>query len=403
MLWKFVTVGSSTEQEILCNLKLFSRVVFGYEFWKKMPIKLQLQLLNHVSSLLDISKYGKINAMRLKIVNIVGIILDIVDQAPPLDIVESLVELLRQYFKHGVDTNEMQQITDYLVYTIELDASRIGHSSATMLSSIGVATMTGSLKRIDQKGSNFSLKPSRFATVKKGTYYSLLAARNLILKLILDLITSEKPEHYLDSFVKHATQKWFYQFVSNRVHPISMMLIVQLLNVLIVTNQAKSDKIYSILKHGLSGYCNQYDVYYILFSIMLGKLARYDKPQVTFDDLIHSGEKDPLIPHVHVLPVILSLIKHNNKRQDKSYFENTSCFEFFYHWYAKNKTISKKRLFSFLKYEDDSTMKEDEFEGSEPNLEAPLSPETILFNKEQQSRSALLLATSGSCWVGRSR
>jgi hypothetical protein len=293
--------------------------------------------------------YGSWNAQRFKTINVIPHLLAILNESPAIEIVEIVVRAIDALLRHKMTEEDLDNISEFIMSSLEPDASN--------------AFSPPSAKTPNNRNVSFSsLKKKKPNTLTK------IAARNLVLKLLYDLITKLGSD-YLDVFAKGVTIRWFYQFVNQRVQPISIILAMQLLSVVIISDKFKNDKIYGVLKHGLVSYCNQQDLYYTLLSLMMGKMVNYghdiqydDRGVPIFEHLLPIGYRDGFgsitgatdrgdieVPFIQVLPIILELVKANADQELGTFYNNASAFKYFSNFVTEEKSQQAKKRWQLVK------------------------------------------------------
>lgn len=296
VLKAMISITMGGDENIIANTKGLLYFMADYELWRKTPIEIQQELFTTLLNLLNDQSYGSWNIFRLKQINFVQLIIHIIlNESPSIEIIDYMVPLLTDILEHETSDFDIKSITDFIICTIE------GYLSGKTLPSESFKTDHSMTK---------------------------ITARNLILKLIYDLISNQ---NFRDVFVKNVPLKWFYHFPLRKVHPISFLLSIQILCKILLFggySEFKNSGIISSWKKIIRYYCNQNDLSFILLSAMTGRGVTFNTPFKVKDLLISNTSEIPL-PFSQILTLIFSIIKDDYNVSENAEFESVSLYEYF--------------------------------------------------------------------------
>ncbi|KAL0484573.1 hypothetical protein AKO1_011602 [Acrasis kona] len=397
VLWQCVMLSSITGEEILANLKFCNRCMLDFEIWKRTSIPIQRKLFERITWLIKENCYGNWNASRLKHIGVVQHLLFALDESPNIEIVLSVIQAIDNLLRHKITDEDFQNISSFLIHSLELDQLHFQQQQQLSSSSSPVQLTPSHFRKTNQHSSLTLSSTTSSSTLNTTTNrpfkrmkqnYTKCSCRNLMMKLLYDLIIKNGGE-YLDVFSRNVNLKWFYQFVHQRVQPISLILSIQLMSAAMISDRLRNDKIYNIFKQALIPYCNQQDLYYSLASLMLGRTVTYPHniphdsngiplfemilPVAHRDAIVHdqymmssssintanantsanNNENNRIelqVVFMDVLSIILELLKFNH---DDEYsllsYPNTSTFDYFSDIIKSEKAIQAKRRWQMVR------------------------------------------------------
>ncbi|EFC43745.1 predicted protein [Naegleria gruberi] len=365
LLFDFVLMGSGEQKEIVTNLKAFICLIIDYDIWRKTDTAIQLELFQKIDNLVSQSYYTHWNVIRLKTTGIVTKLLHILSESPSIQIIEVISGILAHLFKHRMSDNDMISICNFLLSSLDDSALISGNRKIQKAGSwvmVNTKSNNSSFSLTQTPSlSDVSSSSSKKLRRQSATTLSLsnVAARNLLLKMLYDLASSDV--NYLELFSKHVDEVWFYQFVGEKSHPISLILSLQLLCLLLLQGKIKPDNILPSLKRGLIPYCNQPDVYYTLLLLMTRTIFAYPSLNVVSEaDLKNSldqvsgmfNEKGmtDIIFCKEVIPILIELISHNYAPDSESaLYGEVSAVSYFASFRSEEKSSQANRRWSLLR------------------------------------------------------
>jgi len=306
-IWKMTVVKDSHDSEVMSNKHTCKCILFDNEIWRKTSAAVQVYLYKKIEDLLKDPLYPDFNAARLKNMGIVAHLTRVLIDAPPLDAVVQIVEVLKRLLMHNASPDDMIPLTRFLSFSLVSDGKPL------------LVQKDSFLQPVVQPSTRFS----RTHRSQISPAENVVAARNLILRMFLELTTDETHrEHMLDAFGKHLDVRWFTMFLIKVVHPSTMVLLMNLWAATVT--QEKVDTFSHLWNQGLIEYSNQRDVYRALLALHMDvtfpAIADYfsahgDPP--TFSTLLKS--------HLHfsnfqVLPVVFTLLKYACKNSSRASF-----------------------------------------------------------------------------------
>lgn len=386
IIWGMCTSGSVSGRELITNTRICTRWLLDYEIWQKTPIELQCDVFRRFAHILRSSSFRGMNVARLKQVNIVSILLRIIIETPPLEVLYCIVDCIRALFEIHITLDDIAAITDFLLISLsETDEAEFLQNGSNYIdkkitsdqlpiskTGDGSKSSSSALAGLSETKENSSKLETLVRHSKRSSLsrtLMLIAARNLILKNLVEVLNINRESctsnNAIDLLAKVVDVKWFNQFIVHRSHPITIVLITQLLCTLIDSSALKDERAYALLTHGLVPYCNQPDIYYSLLCVILGKTFSYKNPEKeNFTGLCDFAyaRKQQMSPFreisIHfpkIMHAILNLQKNNSRDSAtvsrplfdpvsvyghfKKYLQNEHSFQAKHRWMLLKRTV----------------------------------------------------------------
>lgn len=314
-LWRIVTLESLNHSEIVSFKNFCKNVFLDHENIKRYPARIQIYLYKKILGTLKDPYYPHFNTIRLKSMGLIPHLIRYLMDSPPLETIPIAVEIIKILVISNPTSEDMNQLTRFLSWTL------LNEFKPVQLHKDAIFQATGSVY-------------SKHTRIQKSSIFiltSIITSRNLILKMLLETLNLEKnfSDQMIDLFSKHMDVRWFSQFLVNPVHPSSMILILPLWCALI--EREKFEFTIHLFNSSIMGYCNQKEIYRVLFALQMGGTRGYlfdsFKNHFYFDTII---ERPWLLINNSALPLILTLLKSASRNASTATFPNivfTDCLD----------------------------------------------------------------------------
>ncbi|KAJ7563203.1 hypothetical protein O6H91_03G100400 [Diphasiastrum complanatum] len=239
---------------VLANAEMMEHVLLDWTLWVTAPISIQLALLDFIERLVAMHRYRNHNLTILRRLNIVQHLLVTLQRGDvEVLVLEKLVLIIVILLEHGFLPSELKYVADFVVMT--LDPPELQHGS-------------GSLNR-EPMGMH-------------------IIVRNMLLETLIALQITISDEEHIDTWHKVVSSKLIIFFLDEAVHPTSIRWVMTMLGVCLSSAnfalKFRSSGGYQTLVHVLPSFYDTPEVYYILFSLLLGRPVYPRQPEVRMID-----------------------------------------------------------------------------------------------------------------------
>eukprot|EP01028_Stygiella_incarcerata_P010866 TRINITY_DN5892_c0_g1_i1.p1 TRINITY_DN5892_c0_g1~~TRINITY_DN5892_c0_g1_i1.p1 ORF type:complete len:3232 (-),score=682.69 TRINITY_DN5892_c0_g1_i1:191-9886(-) len=307
--------GSSDGKEVFSNLKACRYWIFNNDIWKGTSIDIQQHMLLSVANALT-NEFAELNCIRLRKIKAVPRLLHMFRLGMAETLHQDLVDVIECFLRISPDERDFRLVCGFMSSTMEG----------------GISDVTVSTEDTPSPNSFLFLKKYAANEVLKEREVTF---RNRMLRMLLGLI--HKAPASCSALANVVKPPWIFTFLQGHTHPITISLILKLLVNLVIMKPSFASKLrssgdFETLSFYLRPFCNQDEIYYSLFCLLLGETVSEGRHggQIEFDNLfnkIEGSKVNMMFPEA--LDIIVSLILSLSSPETQVHFQAESSQDYF--------------------------------------------------------------------------